>query len=58
MKENDYNNINVFLSLLFKDIWCCLVIGCFDWKIGVFEQTVKRVGLPQDNNVDVFCFGF
>ena len=24
------------LNWLFNDIWCYLVIGCFDWKIGVF----------------------
>ena len=24
---------------LFNDIWCYLVIGCFDWKIGLFQQT-------------------
>ena len=24
-------------------LWCYLVIGCFDWKIVVFEQTVVRV---------------
>ena len=23
--------------------WCYVVIGCFDWKIGVFQQTVLRV---------------
>ena len=28
---------------LFNDIWCYLVIGCFDWKIGVFQQAVVRV---------------
>ena len=22
-------------------MWRSLVIGCFDWKIGVFQQTVK-----------------
>ena len=29
------------VSGLFNDI-CYLVIGCFDWKIGVFQQTVVR----------------
>ena len=24
------------------NIWCYLVIGCFDWKIGVFQQTVVK----------------
>ena len=85
MKEQDYNNINVFLSLenpstfllakekawkhifntnselsqncaekqimpfkpavtwLFNDICSYLVIGCFDWKITVFQQTFVKV---------------
>ena len=30
------------VTWLFNDIWCYLVIGCFDWKIGVFQQTIKR----------------
>ena len=83
-KSNDYNDINIFLSLenpctflvanektwkiifnnssalsqnrtekqimpfkitvnwLFNDIWHYLVIGCFDWKNTVFQQTVVR----------------
>ena len=28
---------------LFNDTWCYLFIACFDWKIGVFQQTVVRV---------------
>ena len=24
-------------------MWCYLFIGCFDWKICVFQQTVVRV---------------
>ena len=28
------------INWLFNDIWCYLVIVCFDWKIGVFQQTV------------------
>ena len=27
---------------LFNDIWSYLSIACFDWKIGVFQQTVVR----------------
>ena len=27
---------------LFSDIWCYLVIGCFDWKIGVFSTNSCR----------------
>ena len=30
------------VNCLFNDKWCYLVIGCFDWKIGVFQQTVVR----------------
>ena len=29
------------VNWLFNDI-CYLVMGCFDWKIGVFQQTVLR----------------
>ena len=28
---------------LFNDIWCYLFIACFEWKIGVFQQTVVVV---------------
>ena len=31
------------VNWLFYDIWRYLVIGCFDWKIDVFQQTVVRV---------------
>ena len=31
------------INWLFNDIWCYLVIGSFDWIIGVFQQTVVRV---------------
>ena len=31
------------VNWLFNDIWCYIAIGCFDWKIGVFQQTVLRV---------------
>ena len=34
---------------LFNDIWCYIVIGCFDWKIRVFQQTVLR-GLLYPSN--------
>ena len=30
------------VNCLFNDKWCYLVIGCFDWKIGVFQQTVVK----------------
>ena len=28
------------VTWLLSYIWCYLVIGCFDWKIDVFQQTV------------------
>ena len=31
------------LNGLFYDIWCYLFIAGFEWKIGVFQQTVVRV---------------
>ena len=31
------------VNWLFNDIWCHLVIGCFVWKTGFFQQTVVRV---------------
>ena len=30
------------VNWLFNDKWCHLVIGCFGWKIGVFQQIVVR----------------
>ena len=27
---------------LFNDIWSYLVIACFDWKVGAFQETVLR----------------
>ena len=31
------------INWLFNDMWHYLVIGCFDWKTGIFQQTVVRV---------------
>ena len=31
------------VNWLFNDTWCYLVIAFFDWKIGIFQQTVARV---------------
>ena len=31
------------VNWLLNDIWCYLIIACFDWKIGVFQETVVRV---------------
>ena len=30
------------VNCLFNDIWYYLFIGCFDWKIEVFQRTVVR----------------
>ena len=30
------------VNCLFNDMWRYLFIGCFDWKIGIFQQTVVR----------------
>ena len=30
------------VNWLFSDIWCYLVMGCFDWKIGFYQQTVVK----------------
>ena len=30
------------VNCLFNNIWCYLVIACFDCKIGVFQQTVVK----------------
>ena len=27
----------IAINCLFNDIWFYLIIGCFDWKIGVFQ---------------------
>ena len=40
------------LNCLFNDIWCYLVIGSFDWKIGIFPQlVVKSLLYPQSFKV-------
>ena len=33
----------ITINRLFNDIWCYFFIASFDWKIGVFQQTVVRV---------------
>ena len=30
------------VNWLFNDIWCYLVMGCFNWKLFVLQQTVVR----------------
>ena len=39
-KEKQIMSSKTTVNWLFNDIWCYL--GCFDWKIGVFQQTVLR----------------
>ena len=33
----------ITINGLFNDIWCYLFTACFDWKIGLYQQTVVRV---------------
>ena len=42
-KEKQIMPLKTTVNWLFKDIWRYLVIGCFDWKIGLFQQTFVRV---------------
>ena len=43
------------VNWLLNDIWCYLVIGCFDWKIDVSQQAVTRVYILKlaTNKVDI-----
>ena len=41
--EKQIMPLKATIKWLFNYIWYYLVIGCFDWKIGVFQQTVARV---------------
>ena len=41
--EKQIMSFKTTLNRLFNDIWRYLIIGCFDWKICVFQQTVARV---------------
>ena len=40
--EKQIMPLKTTVNWLLNDIWCYLVIGCFDWKIGIFQQTVLR----------------
>ena len=42
-REKQIMPFKTTVNWLFNDIYCYLVISCFDWKIGVFQQTVVRV---------------
>ena len=39
--EKQIMPFKITVNWLFNDT-CYLVIGCFDWEIGVFQQTVVR----------------
>ena len=41
--EKEIMPLKTAVNLLFNDIWHYLVIGCFGWKIGVFQQTAVKV---------------
>ena len=45
-------------SMPFKDIWCYLAIGCFDWKIDVFQQAVLRVYYILNQTILLFWNNF
>ena len=40
--EKQIMPFKITVNWLFDDIWYYLVIGCFNWKIGIFQQTVLR----------------
>ena len=40
--EKEIISFKTTVNWLFNDIWCYSVMGCFDWKINVFQQTVKK----------------
>ena len=40
------------VNCLFDDIWCYLIIDCFDWKITAFwEAVVRGLLYPQIKNI-------
>ena len=49
--EKQIMPLKTTLNWLFNDIWRYLVIASFDWKIGIFRQTVVRVYCI----VNIFC---
>ena len=40
--EKQIKPFKTTINWVFNDIWCYLVIGCFDGKIGVFQDSVVR----------------
>ena len=41
--EKQFMSFKTTVNWLFNDIWCYSVIGCFNWKIGVFQQSAASV---------------
>ena len=41
--EKQSMSFKTIINWLFNDIWSYLIIGCFDWKIVFFQQTVVKV---------------
>ena len=44
------------VNWLFNNIYCYLFIACFDWKSGVFQQTVVRVHYTLNKYIGVKTF--
>ena len=40
--EKQIMPFKVIVNWLFNDIWCYLVMVCFNWKISVVQQTVVK----------------
>ena len=51
--EKQITPFKTIVNWLFNDIWCYLVIGYFDWKIVVFQQTVVRVYYIFDEGTEI-----
>ena len=41
------------VNCLFNYIWRYLFIGCFNWKIGIFQQTVVRGFVVSLTKIDI-----
>ena len=46
-------SLETTVNWLFHNTWCYLVNGCFDWKIGVFQQIAVRGLLYPSTEYDV-----
>ena len=55
LTEKEIMPFKTTVDCLFNDIWCYLVIGCFDWKIGVFQQTIVSLsGFSELGDHEIF----